>query len=150
MSLQELGNLGSHMLYSYIKLYLLIVVNWRVRHRPESNTRPSTSSYMDHPIAKVRKEHGDSEQPARAQNGALACPFLHWMLLKFTHPVHLGILLDLSMRQTWIDISACLSGEIPLPCEALCAKHRCGCSFALSQYFPCCGQCHDAAGEMPR
>jgi hypothetical protein len=73
---------------------------------------------VDHPIAKVRKEHGDSEQPARAQNGALACPFLHWMLLKFTHPVHLGILLDSSMRQTWIDISARLSGEIPLPCEA--------------------------------
>jgi hypothetical protein len=40
------------------------------------------------------------------------------MLLKFTHPVHLGILLNSSMRQTWIDISARLSGEIPLPCEA--------------------------------
>ena len=39
------------------------------------------------------------------------------MLLKFTHPVHLGILLDSSMRQTWFVILARLSGEIPLPCE---------------------------------
>jgi hypothetical protein len=52
-----------------------------------------------------------------AQNGALRCHFLHRMLLKFTHPVHLGILLDPSMHQTWIDISVRLSGKIPVPRE---------------------------------
>ena len=70
---------------------------------------------MDHSIAKVGKEHSDREQSTGAENAALKNPIDHSVLLKFTHPVHLGILLDSSMRQSWIDISACLSGKFYVP-----------------------------------
>ena len=76
------------------------------------------------------------------------------MLLKFTHPVHLGILLDFSMRQTWVDISARLFGEIPLPCEAFAPStdadallHRQNTFRVAGSVAMPLGKCHVRASE---